>query len=1495
MNGQRVPQTLMTRHFHERLAAALVAVLFFGVFVSGVIATPLRPAPPSRTSLPAGVAPAPAADPVGSIAALPDLAIDQFAFTGDLANVPVGAPIGNLFSLSIRNDGSGSAGDFLVGLYASRDQNITITDTLLTASDQHVYGLSPGEVKVISWPAEVAVPASFGTGSAYLGVIVDGSAVISESNEANNQAAWAATLVVGNPQLKGQVVLPDGSTGVGDARVQIESLNGTPFADAFTDPLGYFEFWALQAGEYRILAYPLLTVTTSTPSLPVLVPITDTQTTRSLGRIALTVPNVFGSVVDPGGNPTGGARVVLDTWDGRFMQAVESDAAGGFQFGGISGGSYSLQAYPPANTSWAASPPSFLEMAPGVTDTNVGVISLTVPSVVGSVTDPDGVSGVGFATVVIRDSAGKLMGRTETDQGGGFSLGGLPAGSYLLQAYPPDREYKYAASRSQGVQVVSGTVSNVGTVPLSWTQVEGVVTDPDGTPDPYAGVTIWTDLASLANGGWHTDADWIGRFRFGGLDSTLSYAAQANPRRYESGVASSQPVTFTPATATASVSPPLTLTLRQADLDGMVVDDRGRPVWDALVVLVRDSLTSAVASGSDLPTAPLIGQGVGDALSAEKQWVPSDFAGFFAFGGLTSGTYWLQAFPTEKHPDLFRSDPVKVTVVQGTATHLSSPLVMNVAAKRLTVAVRRPDSTLVTDGQVVANQRGSTLSVSAKASIDGLYHLGLAGGEWEVSVNPLTSATDWVYARPPALVTFDKSIAPERKRITLTVTAVNAHVIGQILKPDDTPPLTGTVFVDFRDDNGVGNGQRTDGNGKFDVPLPAGTYHTYIYVLSGDFVAPELPPVQVEAGGTANLGVVHLLPMGSQITGKVTRDDTGEGVAGMAVKAWNVKGKQIESTTDATGHYTLTVSTGVWYVGVAASATGIFLTDVPPQRVKVDLPGQTVGGVDFVLTPAQATIQGEVVNEFGQLLPGVEAWALAVEANSTLDSMAGGGAVKNGQFSFRVPAGDYRVGLVLPPGSPYVADPMQAVTVASGEVVTLSLGVRAADAYIVGRFDVGVTMLGSAVPQSLATIGHVFAWGGDGRDWHSAPIYADGGFTLTVAAGDWHVGYRIEDEDYVAPYHQSYDVMVNAGDVFDLGTIPLLHVDSVITGVVQQPNADPFPGARVWAIRLAAGRQLRFAAESSEPDGTFTLRVPSGIYKVGAAAPNGSTYKDYRAPAVQTVATNPSSPVSVTLQFRAANAQLNGVVGYPSVSGIVGVEGAYLWGWSEQGAHVQGVSTAGGAYQLLLSAGTWHLGAAYQDESGNVFRSAVAILKVEANQSLSQDFALQPAGKLPQGRIVSFNADEGQVIRLEDGTEVRIPAGALADSGRVWVVVAPTVQDLPATLLAKPLKFGYSLQAFDGSGRQITGGFNKNVLISFHYDESDLPPGSSEDRIVPVYFSTTTDSWTPVESYVLDTVNNNVTAQINHFSLWMDSLWMDSLWMDGSGKVIGLPLIIQGG
>ena len=84
---------------------------------------------------------------------------------------------------------------------------------------------------------------------------------------------------------------------------------------------------------------------------------------------------------------------------------------------------------------------------------------------------------------------------------------------------------------------------------------------------------------------------------------------------------------------------------------------------------------------------------------------------------------------------------------------------------------------------------------------------------------------------------------------------------------------------------------------------------------------------------------------------------------------------------------------------------------------------------------------------------------------------------------------------------------------------------------------------------------------------------------------------------------------------------------------------------------------------------------------------------------------------------------------------------------------------------------------------------------------------------------------------------------------------------------ANVYKYGWAFEAVDSQGQPITSHFNQNVFIGFRYDDSELVNwGIEEQHLKPAYFSTSTNSWTFPDSYVIDPASNHVIMQIDHFT-----------------------------
>ena len=121
----------------------------------------------------------------------PDLVVTSVA-------APATASSGQTISIpvTVKNQGTGSAGLFYVGVYLSSDSTITASDTFL--GSEYISSLSPGSVE--SYTTTVTIPENL-TGTYYIGAIADIKSKISESSEDNNSYAGASTAVTYGPDL----------------------------------------------------------------------------------------------------------------------------------------------------------------------------------------------------------------------------------------------------------------------------------------------------------------------------------------------------------------------------------------------------------------------------------------------------------------------------------------------------------------------------------------------------------------------------------------------------------------------------------------------------------------------------------------------------------------------------------------------------------------------------------------------------------------------------------------------------------------------------------------------------------------------------------------------------------------------------------------------------------------------------------------------------------------------------------------------------------------------------------------------------------------------------------------------------------------------------------------------------------------------------------------------------------------------------------------------
>jgi uncharacterized repeat protein (TIGR02543 family) len=127
------------------------------------------------------------------IADLPDYYVQPASFP---SAARAGEVIGGSVSVTVRNQGANDpyTGDISVGLYLSSDPVITTSDILLWKGRSSIKALTSGSPIGVTIDPNLQIPTTVSAGSYYIGVLVDESDVIAESDESNNSATQAINI-----------------------------------------------------------------------------------------------------------------------------------------------------------------------------------------------------------------------------------------------------------------------------------------------------------------------------------------------------------------------------------------------------------------------------------------------------------------------------------------------------------------------------------------------------------------------------------------------------------------------------------------------------------------------------------------------------------------------------------------------------------------------------------------------------------------------------------------------------------------------------------------------------------------------------------------------------------------------------------------------------------------------------------------------------------------------------------------------------------------------------------------------------------------------------------------------------------------------------------------------------------------------------------------------------------------------------------------------------
>lgn len=999
-----------------------------------------------------------------------------------------------------------------------------------------------------------------------------------------------------------------------------------------------------------------------------------------------------------------------------------------------------------------------------------------------------------------------VHGQSQVDTATGqFSFNGVTPGAYLVRVVPPAHRLDLSPSAVHPVHVLTTTIT-LPEMRLTRPSVTGTVYAPGSITPTNALVNVYAGPLLV-----ESRPTFNGQFAIGGLPAG-AYALQAEPLPDDPFWQSlPKPILLNPVVPQST-----TLTLRAVQIGG-VAKDGPSPIEGARV----HAVTIGGAHRSDV-TGP---------------------QGKFALGDLPLGA------------------PVRIVVeppIDRGGLLPPAPFTVTTPALDLVVNFNTPDKIVrgwvktnvgvsVTQALIEAHRVDALGRDFALSDPQGVYTLTLSPGLWSIDVKPITTTVphNWIEPNPPRVVRFDDTPLPERKTVNFTVLTADATVIGGVELPGGgAPPFT--VTVGLHTDEGIGRVQQIDAGGRFEFHVPHGVYQLDVRVGDPRYAAPPLPPVVARPLTTTIVPTITLLPRTAFITGTLT-DEAANIVAGVPVIAWSPRTHAtFGGRANDDGVYTLHVYSGTWLVRPAPMPDQPYLFDGDPTEVTVSF-GEVVSNTDFTLLNADSIIHGVLVADDGAIVPSARGWASA--HNATLRN---GAPIDAGEFDIFVPAGTYTVTLNLPDGQRYLWDGHpQSVAVGAHETAAVTFTLIEKTALIRG------SVWDKRIAQNVDVAGRV--WANDDRLSTSTDVKAGGYYTLPVPAGLWRVNYTIDPAgDYVKTAGpRSYGIQ--AGQIQTV-PLPVVRKDGLLTGTVTLPDGSPAIGALVIVEGLSRDLDGVTLRTEVRDDGRFALQLPHGLYHVRSVRrPDRGLIN----PAIKAVFVPRFGAADVALRYRLPDAVITGTVTLAPPALITGP--VTIHAWSADDGYNTTIAPLNGVYTLPVIAGQrWHVAAIF--ETANHYWFTRTLVAVPTPGAYPQDLRLTGPELKPAPVTVLINPDEDRLIELSDGTRLFIPAGALPADGRVILHITP-LAGAPHHRNGDVIGLSYAFEAYTEDGQPLTDEFNADVVITFQYNPLDLiARGIDPNRVRPAYFSTTTNSWTRPENYVIDEDRHTITLAINHFT-----------------------------
>jgi hypothetical protein len=438
---------------------------------------------------------------------------------------------GGAISGRVSDESNNGIANVNVNIYDLNNSDNCITSTATDGSGNYtVQGFPGGDYKVEFWP---------GDAGNYLAEWYNDQGSYNDANLVTVTAGSTTTGIDAQLAAGGIIngkVMDSMLFGIENVHVSIYDLNFNWINNAWTDSLGDYTFQRLPTGNYKIYFD-----TWNTGNSYLREWYNDAGEFDNADEVAVTagqVLNNINSVLEDGGSVSGrvtnstgtlgiaNVEVQICDLNGYWHPGTNTDNDGYYTLKGLPGGDYKIEFrahWVPGNyvSEWYNDQDSFDNADPvtvtvGQTTTGIDAQLADGGGVSGRVTDSSGTVGIGNVYVNICDLNQHWLHGVGTDNGGYYTIYGVPDGSYKIQFDPHDAgnyalewwNNKRSFEDADTVIVTTGnTVTDINAQLEEAGSITGTVTD-DSSAAAIENVRVYVyDLANNEMGNCWTDAN----------------------------------------------------------------------------------------------------------------------------------------------------------------------------------------------------------------------------------------------------------------------------------------------------------------------------------------------------------------------------------------------------------------------------------------------------------------------------------------------------------------------------------------------------------------------------------------------------------------------------------------------------------------------------------------------------------------------------------------------------------------------------------------------------------------------------------------------------------------------------------------------------------------------------------------------------------------------------------------------------------------------------